>query len=61
VVRADRVDRLTEEGWAALWRHGVRTIVDLRNGDELTADLAARPAGLTNLHVPLDGIEHSDF
>ncbi len=53
VVRADNVDRLTAEGWAALHAYGVRTVVDLREGDERTA-VVARPAGVTVVHVPLD-------
>jgi protein-tyrosine phosphatase len=62
VVRADAIDRLTPAGWAALEAHGVRTIVDLRNDDEREGlDGAARPAGITTVHVPLDGIEDRAF
>ena len=61
LVRADAVDRLTAAGWAALHDHGVRTIVDLRNDDELRADIAPRPAGVATLHLPLDGIEDTEF
>lgn len=34
IVRADTPERLTEAGWAALDRHGIRTIVDLRDHSE---------------------------
>jgi protein tyrosine/serine phosphatase len=61
VVRADAVDRLTVDGWAALEAHGVRTVIDLRNADELAPDFAPRPAAITTLHVPLDGIEDTEF
>ena len=61
LVRADALDHLTAEGWAAVQAHGVRTIVDLRNDDELTPDLAPRPAGVETLHLPLDAIEVEDF
>jgi protein-tyrosine phosphatase len=61
VVRADAVDRLTGDGWAALEAHGVRTVIDLRNDDELERDVAQRPASVTTLHVPLDGIEDAEF
>ncbi|MCZ2527168.1 tyrosine-protein phosphatase [Streptomyces sp. HB2AG] len=61
LVRADAVDSLTASGWEALWEHGVRTVVDLRNDDELGPDAAPRPAGLTTLHLPLDGIEDTEF
>jgi len=61
VVRADALDRLTARGWAALEAHGVRTVIDLRNDDELAADVAPRPPGLTTLHLPLDGVEDTEF
>jgi protein tyrosine/serine phosphatase len=61
LVRGDAVDRLTAAGWAALRAHGVRTIVDLRNDDELGEDAAPRPAGLQTLHVPIDAVDHADF
>lgn len=44
VVRAAAPDLLTADGWASLWRHGIRTVVDVRNDDELTADAASGPA-----------------
>jgi protein tyrosine/serine phosphatase len=61
VVRSDSPAGLTEAGWAALWEHGVRTVVDLRNDDELDGEEVARPAGLTTVHLPLDGIEDREF
>jgi len=51
LVRADGLDQLTAVGWAALVNHGVRTIVDLRNPDELQL----------RLHLPLDGQEDRAF
>lgn len=61
VVRADSLEGLTEEGWAALSEHGVRTVIDLRNDDERGPDLCARPHGLETIHIPLDGDQQSDF
>jgi len=61
VVRADAVDRLTGSGWAALEAHGVRTVLDLRNDDEVTPDRAPRPASLRTVRLPLDGVAHTDF
>src|SRR5215218_8484034 len=61
IVRADALDRLGPEGWAALEAHGVRTVIDLRNDDELGQDAAPRPPGLTTLHLPLDGMEDQEF
>jgi hypothetical protein len=39
----------------------VRTVIDLRNDDELGTDVALRPAGITTLHLPLDGVEDTAF
>jgi protein-tyrosine phosphatase len=61
LVRADAVSRLTADGWSALHDHGVRTVIDLRNGDELGPDAAPRPADLVTVHLPLDGSEDTDF
>jgi protein-tyrosine phosphatase len=60
-VRADALDRLTADGWAALEAHGVRTVIDLRNDDELGADAALRPASVDTVHLALDGIEDTEF
>jgi hypothetical protein len=60
-VRADSLNKLTADGWAALIYHGVRTVVDMRNPDERFADIAPRPSELTTVHQPLDGIENRDF
>jgi protein-tyrosine phosphatase len=57
LVRGDAPDRLSEAGWAALRAHGIRTIVDLRNDDEQGAE----PAGIEYVHVPLDGVEDTEF
>ena len=61
IVRADALDRLSAAGWAALEAHGVRTVIDLRNDDERGTDVAPRPAGLTTLHLPLDGVADTAF
>ena len=61
LVRADSLERLTQGGWAALETHGIRTVIDLRNPDEIGEDAAPRPGGLTTIRIPLDGLEHRDF
>ncbi len=61
VVRADALSGLSASGWAAVVEHGVRTVVDLRNDDELSDDAAARPGEVTTLHLPLDGKEDRAF
>lgn len=54
VVRADNVHQLTQAGWEALARHGVRRIVDLRSSIEREAGLTSR-AGAEIVHIPLLG------
>lgn len=61
LIRADALDRLTAAGWAALVDHGVRTVIDLRNPDELRADLAPRPTPVATVRLPLDGIDDREF
>jgi hypothetical protein len=61
VVRADGLDGLTADGWAALSAHGVRTVIDLRNDDELGADAAPRPASVRTIHLPLDASKDREF
>lgn len=53
VVRADSLDALTPAGWQALYDHGVRTVVDLRDPHEVARDGSA-PDGVTTVSVPLD-------
>jgi protein-tyrosine phosphatase len=52
VVRADLIRRLSDDGWAALTDYGVRTVVDLRHGEELEAD-PPRELPVEVEHVPL--------
>lgn len=61
VVRSDSLDRLSPAGWSALEAHGVRTIVDLRNDDEIARDAALGPAGLTTVRVPVDDLADTEF
>jgi protein-tyrosine phosphatase len=61
VVRGDSPDRLTPAGWSALQAYGIRTVVDLRNDDERDLELDARPAGVTTVHLALDGTEDTEF
>jgi protein tyrosine/serine phosphatase len=61
LVRADALQQLTADGWVALEAHGVRTVIDLRNPDEIGEDAAARPRGVTTVRIPLDGMEDTEF
>jgi hypothetical protein len=60
-VRADALDMLTQAGWQALLNHGVRTVIDLRNDDELRPDVASRPTQVRTVRVPLDVTEDREF
>ncbi|GAA2232227.1 MULTISPECIES: tyrosine-protein phosphatase [Kitasatospora] len=53
VIRADNLDMLTAEGWAALADYGVGTVVDLRDEPECRP-LLPHPEGVDLVRVPLD-------
>jgi len=53
LVRSGTVDRLTPAGWEALRAHGVRTIIDLRNDDELVQNAGA----VETIHIALDRLD----
>lgn len=57
VVRAEDPNQLTDRGWRAVVGYGVRTVVDLRNDDEIRTDAVPRPPEITTVHVPLDAVE----
>jgi len=61
LVRSDHLDRLTAAGWRALWDHGVRTIVDLRDPDERQPDISPRPPGLATSEIPLEDLSDTAF
>jgi protein-tyrosine phosphatase len=61
IMRADSLDGLSEAGWAALVAAGVRTVVDLRNDDEIAHDAARRPAEVATVRVPLDVTDDREF
>lgn len=53
---------VTPAGWAQARRAGVRSVVDLRNDDEVAAEAGlADPAGITRVRVPLDGVEDTEL
>ncbi|MER7113311.1 tyrosine-protein phosphatase [Saccharomonospora azurea] len=56
VVRMEAPLRLSERGWAAAWAHGVRTVVDLRNTDEIAPGRTPAPPGITTVRAPLDPV-----
>ncbi len=60
LIRSDDLDHLTPKGWAQLEAAGVRTVVDLRNDDELPSEATA-PDAVRRVHVPLDDIADTAF
>jgi protein tyrosine/serine phosphatase len=54
VVRADSIRQLTEAGWEAAVRYGIRTAVDLRFADELEDDPPAE-VPIAVVHLSLFG------
>jgi hypothetical protein len=59
VFRAPRLDDLDADGWAAVHASGVRTLVDLRNDDEVGP--SRRPATIARRHVPVEDQAHPGF
>lgn len=56
VLRSEAVQHLTASGWDSLAAYGVRTVIDLRNDDEIGEDVATRPDSVTTVRVPLDDV-----
>jgi protein tyrosine/serine phosphatase len=54
LVRSESPHRLTAEGWAAARAFGIRTLVDLRDLDEVTAEPPSPPPGITTVRVPIE-------
>ncbi|RHA44074.1 tyrosine-protein phosphatase [Cellulomonas rhizosphaerae] len=59
IFRTPRLDDLDEAGWAAVQASGVRTLVDLRNDDEVGQTL--RPPAIGRRHVPIEDHAHPGF
>jgi protein-tyrosine phosphatase len=61
LIRSADLRFVTAAGWQAAYDAGVRTVVDLRNDDEVEASSPALPAGVRRVRVPLDGVEDTEF
>ena len=59
IVRSGILSRATEAGWRSAYDAGIRTVVDLRNDDELSREVQAapKPVGITTVQVPIDDVE----
>lgn len=60
IFRMPRPDALTDWGWTALERDGVRTLIDLRNADEIV-ELPLRPSSVRSIHRPIEDLGDSEF
>jgi len=60
LFRSPRLDALDAAGWEQLTASGVRTVVDLRNDDEV-AFLPLRPAVLRVIRTPVEDQGDADF
>ena len=58
--RSATVELVTAEGWHAAHEAGVRTVVDLRNDEEVDG-LPTDPVVMTRVRVPLDGVEDTEL
>ncbi|OKK01816.1 tyrosine-protein phosphatase [Amycolatopsis sp. CB00013] len=59
--RAADLRFVTDEGWSQARQSGLRTIVDLRNADEIRPATTKSPNGFDRIEVPLDDIEDTEF
>jgi protein-tyrosine phosphatase len=61
IVRSDSLTRLETRGWEELEAYGIRTVIDLRNEDEIGTDVGARPDSIETINIPLDVTEDREF
>jgi protein-tyrosine phosphatase len=59
--RSAELRLVTPAGWQAAYEAGVRTILDLRNADEIGTGAPGVPPGMVRVEVALDGIEDVEF
>jgi hypothetical protein len=60
VYRMPRPDVLNERGWQELYDAGVRTLIDLRNDDEVV-ELPLRPSSIASLRHPIEDPHDETF
>ncbi len=58
--RSATLQLVTPRGWQQAHEAGVRTVVDLRNDDELGGEPTGS-VGMTRVHVPIDGVEDTEL
>ena len=60
-IRSAGLRFVTDAGWGAARDFGIRTIVDLRNDDEIGRDKRLAPPDLARVEVPLDDVADVQF
>lgn len=62
-VRSSILRGVTEAGWRAAYDFGCRTIIDLRNDDEVRGEqlVGAKPAGIVTERIRLDDVEDTEL
>jgi len=60
-IRSAGLRFVTDAGWGAARDFGIRTIVDLRNDDEIGRDKRSAPPDLARVEVPLDDVADVQF
>jgi hypothetical protein len=61
IVRSDSLQRLEAQGWEEVEAHRIGTVIDLRNENEIGADVSPRPGSIETVNIPLDVTEARDF
>jgi hypothetical protein len=61
LVRGDAPDQLTDHGWSALHAYGIKTVIDLRHGQDHDLESRSRPSDLAIFGEPLDDVEDTEF
>lgn len=60
IIRSDTPENLSRAGWCSALRYGVRTVIDLRGGDEHSdLNFAQIPSGVHVINLPLE--DRTDF
>ena len=63
VVRGDHPAKLTADGWSALNKHGIRTVISLRTHGlaEDIPDITTRPSDIESLVVEIEDVTDKEF
>lgn len=59
IIRSDEIDHFTSDGWEKLDSYGIRTVIDLRNENEVQR--IEWPSNIHRTLIPLDGADDPLF